>query len=207
VQLPSQTLLGGTTAAIAATPGVTRYYVEENFTGSTDANGCPAHSITAVVEGGVTLAVATAIYNNRGLGVLTNGLVSGSPVSGTQSQAVTDPNTGVTINIGFIQPPTYVPIYVIANAHLLAGGTTATLNAMQTAIVTYLQGLQIGESVNWSSLMAAAMSVNPNPLNPIVRVASLYLGLSASPSGTSDLSIAFYKVAQGITGDVVVNSV
>jgi uncharacterized phage protein gp47/JayE len=207
-ELPSETTLDGTIAAIAATAGVTRYYVEENFTGSTDANGCPAHSITAVVEGGNTLAVATAIYNNRGLGVLTNGDVSGSPVSGTQSVAVTDPNTGITINIGFIQPPTYVTINFIVNAHPIAGGilSAAQIAAIQAAITAYIASLQIGEEINFGEVVAAASSVNANPAQPTILIRTpLFFGTASTPSTSTDVPLLFYEAAQ--TGTITVNSV
>lgn len=197
VALPSQTILAGTVAAIAAIPGVTRYNVLENFTNASDSFGNPPHSVTAVVEGGTDLAVATAIFNNRGIGPLTNG---------TTTVSITDPNTSITIPISFDRPA-YAPIYVTVNAHLLTGGTSATLAAISSAILAYLNGLQIGAAVNWTSLIAAAMSVNPNPLQPIVRVETLFLGLAPSPGGTTDLTLLFNQVAQGLVANIVVNSI
>jgi hypothetical protein len=186
---------------------VTRVNVVENDTGSTDGLGNPSHSVTCVVEGGVTLAVATAIFNNRGIGVLTNGDVSGSPVGGTQSVAVTDPDSGIVTDIGFIQPPSYIPIYVIVNAHLLPGGTSALLTEMAALLETYLNSLQIGELVTYGALFSVAMSVNPSLLTPVVSVHTLFFGASASPSTTTDVPIAFYEVAQGISANITVNSV
>ena len=58
VASPSQTMLAGTVAGIAALSGVTRYNVLENPTNVTDGNGTPAHSITCVVEGGADSSVA-----------------------------------------------------------------------------------------------------------------------------------------------------
>ena len=207
VALPSKTMFAGTIAAIAQILGVTRYNVLENPTGGVDSFGNPAHSITAVVEGGVQQAIAQAIYNNRGIGCLTNGNVGGSAIAQTVTINIADPVTGFIIPISFINPPQYVPIFVTVNAHLLAGGTTATITAIQTAIVNYLNSLQIGELVSFGALYAAAMAVNPNLSAPIFTINSLFSGLSASPSGTSDIAMLFYKVAQGVTGDVVVNSV
>ena len=51
--------------------------------------------------------------------------MSGSPVSGTVTVNVTDPQTGYIMPISYLTP-TYVPIYVTLNVHLLAGGTSAT---------------------------------------------------------------------------------
>lgn len=206
VELPSSTTLQGTIAAIAAVSGVARYNVEENATGATDANGCPAHSITAVVEGGTDVAVATAIYNNRGLGVLTNGpLPAGSTAV---SVGIPDPNTGIVTTIGF-QRPQNKAVYVVVNAHPVAGGVLsgAQVANLTAALVSYLNSLQIGEVVSYGALVAAAMSVNINLSQPSISVRSLFMGLAPAPSTITDLAIAFNQVAQGITGNITVVSV
>lgn len=201
-EAPSITILAGTIAAIAAVPGVTRYNVLENYTGSTDGFGNPGHSVTAVVENGDPVAVATAIFGNRGIGPLMNGNGSATIVT----EVITDSNSGVTTTVEFNRP-TSVPIFVIANVHLGPGGTSGTLAAIQAAIVAYLNGLQIGEVVTYGSLVQAAMSVNLNPTTPIAWVRTLFFGTSATPTTITDITLAFYQVAQGITGDVTVNSV
>jgi len=202
VELPSQTLLAGTVAAIAATPGVTRYNVLENATGGVDAFGNPPHSVTAVVENGADLDVATAIYNNRGIGPLTNASSTGGATPVTVN--VPDPNTGIVTPIGFSRP-NYVQIYVTVNAHLLTGGTTATITAIQVALTKYLNSLQIGELVSYSALIAVAMSVNANLSAPIVLVETLFLGTSPGPVGTADIAVLFTQVAQ--PNVVTVNSI
>jgi uncharacterized phage protein gp47/JayE len=200
VELPSETLLAGTVAAIAATAGVTRYKVLENFTGATDAFGNPGHSVTAVVEGGTDLAVATAIYNNRGIGPFTNPTTT----AGATTVNITDPNTGIITPIGFSRP-TYIPIFVIINARLLSGGTTATIAAMQAAVTTYLNALQIGETVSFSALIAIAMDINPDLKNPIILVESIFLDIVPTPTSPTDITMNFYQVAQANT--ITVNSI
>jgi uncharacterized phage protein gp47/JayE len=211
VAAPSLTRLQATIAAIAAVPGVTRYATGtptadsgpgssiENPTGSIDFWGNPPHSISMIVEGGTDLAVATAIYQKRGLGVYTNP----DSTSGSRSIPVTDPSTGTITTIGF-QRPTYVPIYVTMVLHGLSGYTSASLAAVQNAIVTYLNSLQIGEEVTFSSFYSVAQSVMPSLLTPQFSVTSLFTGTTASPSGTADISLNYYDVAQGISGNVVV---
>jgi uncharacterized phage protein gp47/JayE len=193
VALPSQTLLDGVIAAIAAVPGVTRYNVVENFTNETDSNGNPPHSISAVVEGGTEIAVATAIYDQRGLGVYTNG---------TTLVNVTDPVTELVVPIRYFLP-TYVPIYVSLNLYPLAGYTSAMPGLVQDAITNYLNELQIAEIVTQSALVAAAMGVT-SLLNPAFSVRSLTLGTAPSPTGTSDIPMNFNQVAQGILANVII---
>lgn len=197
VALPSISMVAGTVAAVAATPGVTRWNVLENPTGSVDAYGNPAHSITCVVENGANAAIAQAIYNNRSIGCYTNG---------TTTVNVTDAYTGAVMPISFLRP-TYVPVYVSLSVHGLAGFTTATQTAMQTAIVNYLNSLQIGQTVVLSELYGAALTARTNPDAPLFSIRSLTLGTAASPTGTTDLTMLFSQVAQGVTANVVLTTV
>jgi uncharacterized phage protein gp47/JayE len=196
VALPSLTMLQGTTAAIAALSGVSRYNVLENPTGAVDSNGTPAHSITAVVEGGADAAIAQAIYGKRGIGCHTNG---------TTTVTVTDAFTLATMPIRFSRP-TYVPVYVSLNVHdvtLTGALTTAVQAAIKAALVTYLNSLQIGELVVLSELYGAALTARSNPDLPIFSIRALTLGTSASPTGTADIAMAYNQVAQGLAGNVV----
>lgn len=208
VALPSATRLAGTTAALRAIAGIGRVTVYENPTGSTDALGNPAHSVTAVVEplSATQLQIATAIFNNRGIGVLTNGQVSGVTTGQTVTVNVTDPVTGVVTPISYLTI-TYVPIFVSISVHLLAGGTSATLAAIQNDIVAYLNSLAVGQSVVYSELYGAALNARSNPDLPTFSIRALTSGLSASPSGTTDIALNFNQVAQGVLADVIVTSV
>jgi uncharacterized phage protein gp47/JayE len=209
VALPSQTMLAGTIADLFSIPGVTRVAPGlptsggpgssiENPTGASDSWGNPPHSITMVVEGGTDQEIAQAIYNNRGIGCFTNG---------TTTVTITDPTNGdLTMDISFDRP-TYVPISVTLSVHLLAGGTSATLAAIQQAIVDYLNSLEIGESVIFSELYGAALTARSNPDQPTFSIKTLYSGLGAMPSGTDDIALAFNEVASGLIPNVVVNSV
>lgn len=199
VSLSAKTLVDSTLAGIAAVPGVTRYGTVgvENPTGSVDSYGNPAHSISMVVEGGTDLAVATAIYNNKTPGCLTNG---------TTSVVVTDPITGSTMNIGFFRP-TYKPIYVSLNVHPLAGYSSAVTAAIQNAVTNYLNSLQIGESLTISALYGAAVSVMPNLSLPQFSVQALTAGTAPSPVGTVDIPVLFNEVVSGLLANVIVTLV
>lgn len=213
VELPSETLAAGTMAAILAVPGVTRINNNpalsvtfttsfENFTNAMDAFGNPAHSISPVVDGGADADVAAAIYNNRGLGVLTNGSTGGTLVT----VAVTDPNSAITININFARPA-LVPIYVKLQPHVLPGGSTGVLGPLvQAAIANYLNSLQLGATISFGELVAAANSLNPVNGPPIYSVRSLnfFFGTTSTPSTATDVSLLFYQAPQGVTGNVTV---
>jgi uncharacterized phage protein gp47/JayE len=197
VSLPSLTRFEATVAAIAQVLGVTRYTVLENSTGAVDSYGNPPHSLTAVVEGGSANAIAQAIYGNRGIGPYTNG---------TTLVNITDSFDQTVMPIRF-SLPTYVPIYVSMSVHGLVGFTTATLLAIQTAIVTYLNSLQIGELIVQSELIGAALSCRPNPQNPMFAITSTTLGFTASPTGMANLVLVYSQVAQGTAANVIVTAV
>lgn len=208
VAISSKTLVQATIGAIAGVKGVTRYATGipttppsaatsvENPTGANDSFGNPPHSISMVVEGGADADIATAIYNNKAPGCLTNG---------TTTVNVTDPVSGAVMGISFFRP-TYVPIFATLTVNPLNGFTSATALAIQTAVVNYLNALQIGESLTISGLYAAAMAVMPDITQPQFSITGLVAGTTLGGQGTADIVIAFNTVVQGITANVVVNS-
>lgn len=196
-ELPSITLLAGTVAGIAATLGVTRFNVVENPTSAVDALGNPPHSITCVVEGGTDLDVATAIFNNRGIGCFTNG---------TTTVPIADSLTGIILNISFDRP-TYVDIYVTLNVHPLQGYTTTITDQIKQAITDYLNGLQIGEDLTISGLYGAAMQVTPNILVPLFSVKAVKADTTPTPTVSNDIPIAFNAVTRGTLVNVIITLV
>jgi uncharacterized phage protein gp47/JayE len=205
VVLPSETLVNGTIAAIAAVPGVTRYGTigVENPTGNVDSYGNPPHSISMVAEGGSDTDIANAIYLNKTPGGFTNG---------TTHVVVTDPITLQPMTISFfkINEPVgsgYVQIQVAIKVIPLSGYTTATATAIQTAIVSYLNSLQIGETVSYAAVLAVAMNVNNTLLNPTfsLNAALSTIGISGGTQGTTDVPITFNNVAQTNTSLVTVS--
>jgi uncharacterized phage protein gp47/JayE len=199
VASPSQTVLAGTLSAIAAVSGVTRYNIDENFTNSTNSNGTPAHSITAVVEGGADADVANAIFFNRGLGCGTNG---------STTINVTDPISGIVTPISF-QRTIYAPIWVSIDVHLINAALANVTAAIQTALVNYIASLQIGQFVSYGEIVAVcAGAANPNPSQPVASIRSpLYLGFAPSPNSSADLAIAFNTAASIVATNVVVSQV
>lgn len=203
---PSLTLLAGTEADLLALSGVTRVNVLENPTGTTDSYGNGPHSLTCVVQASTAtpLQIATVIYNNRGIGCNTLAAASGATLITTP---VADPNmNGQITNIGYVTPAA-IPVYVTMTVHGLSSFTSATLAAIQVAIVSYLNSLGIGESVVYSELYGAALNARSNPDIPTFSIRSVASGLAASPSGTTDIAMLFYQAASGVTANIVVTSV
>lgn len=193
VALPSLTMLASVEAAIAAVPGVTRYQAYENPTGAPDANGLPAHSISVVTEGGDPAVIAMAVYQKHGIGAATYG---------TTTIVVTDPFTGGTFACNFYEVA-YVDVYVTADVQGFTGYSGTVLTQIQAAISNYLNSLQIGETVTFSGIIAAAMAVAGNISQPLFSLKNLKLGTAPSPSGTADITIPFNEVSKGILGNVI----
>jgi uncharacterized phage protein gp47/JayE len=193
-QLPSLTVLESLKAAIAEVSAVSRFVVYENDTSSSDSNGLPAHSITAVVENGSDSDVAQAIYNKKGPGV---------PTNGTTSVQITD-SYGVQSTINFYRP-SYVDIDVTMNVKQLAGYTTDTTGAIQSAIAAYNNSLIIGDGLTLSSLWGAALSANTVATSPLFSITSLTAARHGQTQGTDDISTAFNEVTRGNISNIVVN--
>lgn len=217
VALPALTPIAATIAAVLATLNVTRVAPGyptpggpgtsiENPTGASDSWGNPAHSITMVVEGGTDAAVGLSIYLKKTIGCFTNG---------TTSTVVADPNTGYEETISFYRP-SYTQPYIGMYLQGLSGFTTATVAAVQTALVNYLNSLAIGEEVTYSALWSVALSVTPNISQPEFSIKSVTLDAAATglftvvpgtSAGTGYAVNDVLTIAGGTGGTVTVSSV
>ena len=195
VQLPAQTALNGTEAAIGAVTGVTRKRVYENKTDVTDANGIPSHSIAAVVEGGEDNAVAAAIANFKTMGCGTYG-----------STSITLPTQFSVGGSTQFSRPSYSAIDVnITIVILTPEYTKAVQDQMIANIGSYLNTLDIGTSVQASSLYLPALSAMANQLSPSFRISSLTISTGEGTAGET-VEIVWNSVAKAgimtVTGGV-----
>jgi uncharacterized phage protein gp47/JayE len=191
---PSRTVLEGVKGAIAAVSGVTRFIVYENETNAADADGLPAHSITAVVEGGADADVAQAIFSKKGPGCYTNGTTAVNVVDAY----------GNTVPIRFYRP-TYVDIDVVINVKKLSGYTTDTKTSIQNATSAYENSLSIGDDLSVSSLWGAALGANTIPTKPLFSITGLTAARHGGVQGTDDIVIAFNEVTRGNVSYISVN--
>lgn len=197
--LPSQTLLEGTIAGIVSVEGVTRQRVYENDTNDnseTEENpyGLPAHSITAVVEGGLDADIAEQIYIRKGVGCLTNGT--------TEVQVIN--KYDITTPIRFYRP-SYVDVDITVNIKKYAGYTDNVVDNIKNNILNYLNSLGIGDNLPTSLLWNSALIANPNLTSPIFSITSLTAGKHSSSQGPADIEINFNEVIQGNIDNITVN--
>lgn len=192
VSLPAQTPLQAISAAVAQVAGVSESIVYENPTNAVDANGLPPHSISAVVAGGAPLNIATVIERTKSLGTGT---------FGSTSQIVIDP-AGLPITINYfvlVQTPVFVSLTIKA----LTGYNSSTGLVIQNAIVSFINSLAIGQSVRINWVNAAAQMISNPTLGETFEVTVLTQGFSASPVGTTDLTIPFNQQAISVVGNIV----
>lgn len=192
--LPSRTILEGTKAAIAALSGVTRSEVYENDTFLVDSNGLPAHSITAVVEGGQDADIAQAIFNKKGGGCYTNG---------TTSVSITDIYGQVSV-IRFYRL-SYNDIDVVVNVKALQGYTSSITDSIKASLANYLNSVAIGDDLSVSSLWGTALSSNLNLAKPNFSITSLTAAKHGDAQGTSDIITAFNEATRGDILNIMVN--
>lgn len=112
VAIGSSGYLNGLLASVLQLDGVTDAALYENYTGSTDANGTPAHCMWLVVEGGTPSDIADVIYKKKSAGCNMRGDVTYdiTAVSRQTFTAKWDEPTAQALYIKFDIQPTISPV-------------------------------------------------------------------------------------------------
>lgn len=185
VALASLTPFDAVDGAIANVSGVTRHKLFENDTESTDTNGLPAHSISAIVEGGDATEIATTLRSVKGQGVTTYG---------TTSVVVTD-TYGNPYTIRFSRPID-VPVYVSITLQALTGYTSDIGDEIKTAVAAYINDLAIGNSVLLSRVYSPAnLGVVSGGNAKYYDILELMIGTSAAGVAAANMIIAYDESA------------
>jgi len=88
VSIGSSGYLNGLLATVLQLDGVTDAALYENYTGSTDANGTPAHCMWLVVEGGSSADIADAIYRKKSYGCNMRGNITYTIITVSNQQFI-----------------------------------------------------------------------------------------------------------------------
>ena len=192
--LPSQSPLDGTLAAVANLTGVIRYAAYENTTGTTDGDGIPGHSISIVVEGGDTLAIAQTIANKK---------TPGTGTYGSTSEIVYDqygvPNT---INF-FVLAETALAVEVDITA--LAGFVSTTEDTIKQALADFVNGLNIGEDSYLARLYSPA-NLGGTGVGATFVVTAIRQAIKPAAPSAADVTIAFNAAATLVVTDITVTA-
>jgi uncharacterized phage protein gp47/JayE len=185
VAISSQGNVDSVYSALGDLDGVTSVSVEENRTSVTDpTTGVTAHSIGCVVQGGELDEIAETIWQQKSGGCNTYGSIT---------ETIVD-SQGFNQDIDFSRP-TDVDIYIDILASALDNYETGDDEAIKTAIVDYFETNDvtrqtIGEDVIYSEVYVPAMSTGN------VSITSLTIGITASPTGTADITIDYDELAR-----------
>ncbi|EOV2605485.1 baseplate J/gp47 family protein [Klebsiella pneumoniae] len=181
VALASLTPFDAVDGAIANVEGVTRHKLFENDTETTDANGLPEHSISAVVEGGDATEIANTIRSVKGQGVSTYG---------TTAVVVTD-KYGNPYTIRFSRPVD-VPVFVSITLRALTGYTSDVGDEMKAAVASYINSLAIGDSVLLSRVYSPAnLGVVSGGNARYYDIMELLIGRSADSVAAANLTVLY----------------
>ncbi|HHS9499410.1 TPA: baseplate J/gp47 family protein [Klebsiella pneumoniae] len=181
VALASLTPFDAVDGAIANVEGVTRHKLFENDTEVMDANGLPAHSISAVVEGGDATVIANTIRSVKGQGVSTFGMTA---------VVVTD-RYGNPYTIRFSRPVD-VPVFVSITLRALTGYTSDVGDEMKAAVVSYINSLAIGDSVLLSRVYSPAnLGVVSGGNARYYDIMELLIGRSADSVAAANLTVLY----------------
>ncbi|HBT3058867.1 TPA: hypothetical protein MBE94_002005 [Klebsiella pneumoniae] len=185
VALASLTPFDAVDGAIANVEGVTRHKLFENDTETTDSNGLPPHSISAIVEGGDATEIANTIRSVKGQGVSTYG---------TTAVIVTD-KYGNPYIIRFSRPVD-VPIYVSITLKALTGYSSEVGDEIKTAVAAYINSLAIGDSVLLSRVYSPAnLGVVSGGNARYYDIMELLIGRSADDVAAANLVVAYDESA------------
>ncbi|HGV3451966.1 TPA: baseplate J/gp47 family protein [Raoultella planticola] len=181
VALASITPFDAVDGAIANVSGVTRHKLFENDTETTDANGLPEHSISAVVEGGDATEIANTIRSVKGQGVATYG---------TTAVVVTD-KYGNPYIIRFSRPVD-VPVYVSITLKALTGYTSDIGDEMKAAVASYINSLAIGDGVLLSRVYSPAnLGVVSGGNARYYDIMELLIGRSAESVAAANVTVVY----------------
>ena len=185
VALPSVTPFESVDGALANVAGVTRHKLYENDTGTTDSNGLPGHSISAIVDGGDLTEIAQAIRGNKGQGVSTYGTTS-----------VTVPDKYGNPHVMRFSRSTDVPIYGHITLTAFGGYTSQVGTQIQQAVADYINSLTIGDSVLLSRIYSPAnLGVVSGGSARYYDIQELLIGKSSDTVAAANIPIAYDESA------------
>lgn len=190
--LAAQSVVDSIESAIADVTGVTDFRVYENDTNATDADGIPAHTISAVVDGGTTQDIVDAIGRSKPPGCGTDGTTSGT---------YTDAR-GNAKTIEFFRP-TAAQISVDIDITALAGYTSAYEDDIKAAVAAAINALAIGDDVLITRLYAPATLAGTDA-GLTFNLTSLEIKKNAGSFASTDITINFNEVAECDVADITI---
>jgi uncharacterized phage protein gp47/JayE len=176
--------------------GVKDVRIYENDTDATIValNNLPEHSYMALVMGGDVNEIANTIWKNKPAGIKTHG---DTTVSVLDVQ-------GQSRDVKFQQPTeqtVYITVDITNDTEDELYPLDALIQIKQALVDWFVANQAMGKDVRISRLYQPILSV------PGFFVAALKIGITASPVGTSNLTINYNQYARTELGNIVINIV
>lgn len=178
----SSNILDSLYSALLNVSGVTEVAIYENDTDIVDANGVLPHSFLPVVLGGSSQLIAETIWDNKPLGIRSQGNTS---IDVKDSQGFFHP-------IAFERPN---PVTIYININLSVNPEDPNIfpgdgiEQIKKAIIEYAaSNFGVGDDIIYSRLYTPINTVPGHQVN------SLYIGTSPSPTGTSNILVTFNEI-------------
>lgn len=179
-ELPSLTVFQGTLGSVANVPGVTKVSNGyENATGSDDGNGIPAHSISVVVAGGVSVDIAQAIQIHK---------TPGCGTAGDTATTVYDSH-GMPIVIRF-QRTVATTITATITGTVQNGWASSTADLIAAAVANILNAIGIGQVVQYTTLFGPAF-LPSTPEYGTFTISSIVIGKNSGMQSASNIDLAY----------------
>lgn len=191
VALPNQGYLNGLYAALANTTGVTFAFIEENNTGSTNADGVPGHSIWVIVAGSASAAdIAQTIYVKRNLGC---GMFGSQEYSITQADGSIFPI--------FWDDVTEQPLFLTFQASSLDGVTPPNVPTILGSLASIFTP-SVAQQVNINELSTLVQDIDSNTL---VTGAGFSTGLTQYVNFSGTAASGSFKLTYGGSSTAFIN--
>jgi len=192
VALPALTPFDAVDGALANIAGVTRHKLYENDTGTTDSNGLPQHSISAIVDGGDATVIAQTLRGKKGQGVSTYGKTSVSV-----PDKYGNPHT-----ISFSRPED-VSVFAEITLQVFTGYTTQIGEQIKQAVADYINSLKIGDNVLLSRIYSPAnLGVVSGGNARFYDITDLQIGKAADALAAANIVIAYDQAASCTVGNI-----
>ena len=191
-------------ANVLAVPGVLDSYVIENDVGSPVTVGgytLAANSIYVAVVGGNSQSIANAIWAKKPPGCAYNGNTTETVVDDNSGYEEPYPSYQVTFEI-----PSDLEIYFAVSLVNSALVPSNYQTLVQAAIVSAFAGGDGGPRARIGSLVLASRFYSTvMALGAWVQIRSIFIGTSASPSGTS-VQVQINQAPVTVAGNIVVSA-
>lgn len=192
VSIGSSGYLNGLLATVLQLDGVTDAALYENYTGSVDVNGTPAHCMWLVVEGGSSADIADAIYRKKSYGCNMRGDITYTIITVSNQQFIAK-----------WDEPTILPMYIKFVIIPTKAGITFDTSAISDYITSH-SVFKIGQGAETSSATALAQdAIDANGGEGYATSVLISTGgsssASVSGSGITDASVNNVKFQEAVS--------